>query len=841
MKIERLATYTSCKFNSCQCNGWKNRSTQNTIDNNPNGSNTQQKSGSVNDGVSINRSCTSPTTAIAKNTKSYHAQQSLISSKLTAAEELCRSCDHPFEEHARNLKQLEDAELDKLLDIAFDVDNLWTCITVEEDIDTREIYYQIFKLLRDSISTMVTPVIESEDGPPFENPSIQTAVTNFTLYKFPNLKEKDWKVKFDLTKIVLHCLKNWKLQIPNLHKVHSKEDIETYKINYGRWLCYCHVPAFCDSLPCYDTTQIFGRKFLKNVFPSMTRQLMTRLEAEKDKLKLDGREAVFSQMPNLIAQLSQELDESNSPIWDAHFKPTLLPFMVQPSSSQSSQHSHLPSLQPVHIVTTTNNNNFSEESDSRMFVSLTDSSFTTIPKLTSASGFTTVNLSPGVKTNKGKGEKRSRRPEDAQTAPQGLLSSKKIKLEPGRFYDSDKIESIISEIKSPDGGFITDICNTSEALIPDMASARDEAARSEERRKVIEFHIIANSVNKTVSKRNLLWLIEIQNVFSHQLPRMPKEYITRLVFDPKHRTLALIKDNKPIGGICFRMFPSQGFTEIVFLAVTSCEQVKGYGTHLMNHLKDYHVRHGMSTFLTYADSFAIGYFKKQAFTFDITLKEESYLGYLKDYEGATLMECQLLPNITHTQLTSVLHIQKTIIRRLILEKQNEMRRKYSGNSCFKEDFTKPIPIEFIEGISESGLKVKTKSTNQQSTRSVKEENVETVDSIFSQLNSLLNSVRGHSAAWPFLKPVSASEAPDYHEHIKYPMDLKTMSERLRSKYYVNRRLFIIDMKRIFNNCRSYNNPETEYYKSANVLEKFFFAKLRDFGIKYQALSSYVKV
>lgn len=167
----------------------------------------------------------------------------------------------------------------------------------------------------------------------------------------------------------------------------------------------------------------------------------------------------------------------------------------------------------------------------------------------------------------------------------------------------------------------------------------------------------------------------------------------------KHKTLALVKDNKPIGGICFRMFPTQNFTEIVFCAVTSNEQVKvinvfhritlpclyilwkslrrhrrfllkfaikilsgfefnlqnfsasyccfhcservrmgtfcagihhmafkssefdvtadnscffqGYGTHLMNHLKDYHVKHSVLNFLTYADEYAIGYFKKQ--------------------------------------------------------------------------------------------------------------------------------------------------------------------------------------------------------------------------------------
>ena len=39
--------------------------------------------------------------------------------------------------------------------------------------------------------------------------------------------------------------------------------------------------------------------------------------------------------------------------------------------------------------------------------------------------------------------------------------------------------------------------------------------------------------------------------------------------------------------------------------------VQGYGTHLMNYLKDYCIRHGILNLLTFADSFAIGYFKKQ--------------------------------------------------------------------------------------------------------------------------------------------------------------------------------------------------------------------------------------
>ena len=208
-----------------------------------------------------------------------------------------------------------------------------------------------------------------------------------------------------------------------------------------------------------------------------------------------------------------------------------------------------------------------------------------------------------------------------------------------------------------------------QAILPEHAP-RDEAAKQEEKRGLIEFHCVSNSLTEKVPKQTMLWLIALQNVFSHQLPRMPKgidmkyvcyqlencisrmethryhyakiitcisEYITRLVFDPKHKTLALIKDGRPIGGICFRMFSSQGFSEIVFCAVTSNEQVKGYGTHLMNHLKDYHIRNGVFHFLTFADEFAIGYFKKQGFSKDIKLGKSVYQGYIKDYEGATLM------------------------------------------------------------------------------------------------------------------------------------------------------------------------------------------------------------
>ena len=68
---------------------------------------------------------------------------------------------------------------------------------------------------------------------------------------------------------------------------------------------------------------------------------------------------------------------------------------------------------------------------------------------------------------------------------------------------------------------------------------------------------------------------------------MPKEYIARLVLDRRHRSVAIVRrDGAVLGGVTYRPFgPPQRFGEIAFCAVTANEQVKGFGTRLMNHTK----------------------------------------------------------------------------------------------------------------------------------------------------------------------------------------------------------------------------------------------------------------
>jgi len=81
-------------------------------------------------------------------------------------------------------------------------------------------------------------------------------------------------------------------------------------------------------------------------------------------------------------------------------------------------------------------------------------------------------------------------------------------------------------------------------------------------------------------------LIALKNIFSKQLPNMPREYIARLVLDRRHRSVAIVRRRRNVvGGITYRPFHQQRFGEIAFCAVTANEQVKGFGTRLMNFTK----------------------------------------------------------------------------------------------------------------------------------------------------------------------------------------------------------------------------------------------------------------
>lgn len=94
----------------------------------------------------------------------------------------------------------------------------------------------------------------------------------------------------------------------------------------------------------------------------------------------------------------------------------------------------------------------------------------------------------------------------------------------------------------------------------------------------------------------------------------------------------------------------------------------------MDHFK-HHIRRtypDMMHFLTYADNYAVGYFKKQGFSKDITLDRSIWAGYIKDYEGGTIMQCTMLRKVNYLEKEDIVAQQ----REAILTKIRQMSKSH---------------------------------------------------------------------------------------------------------------------------------------------------------------------
>ncbi|PLW33747.1 hypothetical protein PCASD_12510 [Puccinia coronata f. sp. avenae] len=72
------------------------------------------------------------------------------------------------------------------------------------------------------------------------------------------------------------------------------------------------------------------------------------------------------------------------------------------------------------------------------------------------------------------------------------------------------------------------------------------------------------------------------------------------------------------------------------------------------------------------------------------------------------------------------------------------------------------------------------------------------------------ALASHPLSQPFRKPVDPirESAPDYFNIIHNPMDFKTMGIKLEMGQYPNREAFKDDVNLIFNNCKTYNLPDS---------------------------------
>lgn len=358
----------------------------------------------------------------------------------------------------------------------------------------------------------------------------------------------------------------------------------------------------------------------------------------------------------------------------------------------------------------------------------------------------------------------------------------------------------------------------------------EKPAVIEERNGDISFYVVNNDGRNHSS----IILTGLKCIFQKQLPKMPKDYIARLVYDRTHLSIAIVKrppagsfaessglPGEVVGGITYRPFKGRQFAEIVFCAISSDQQVKGYGAHLMCHLKDYvRASSDVMHFLTYADNYAIGYFKKQGFTKDITLDKPRWMGYIKDYEGGTIMQCSMLPKVRYLEMGRLLLKQKAAVHAKIsvnsasytLHQPPAQWRKLKPGEKIP-----PIDPLSIDAIKATGWSHDMDALSRQPRR----------NQSHSLFMSLLNALQTSSASWPFLAPVNKEEVQDYYTVIKEPMDLSTMEQKLENDQYEAVEDFIKDVLLVVRNCKRYNAENTPYAKAANKLEKEMWKRIKE--------------
>lgn len=196
-----------------------------------------------------------------------------------------------------------------------------------------------------------------------------------------------------------------------------------------------------------------------------------------------------------------------------------------------------------------------------------------------------------------------------------------------------------------------------------------------------------------VHSQTLMHLCDGMHLFSRQLPNMGTPYISRLVYDVQAFSVFLLHGGRVSGGICSRLFSKEEFIEIVFCAVDSTYQTRGYGRLVMNYLKLYLQNIEIYDLLTCADNEAVTYFRKQGFNkHEILINPSRWVGCIKDYDGITLVHCKIRPDVDYLHFPISLRKQQIVLEQKtgVILTANQQNPLYTMNAS-----SKPNDIVFL--------------------------------------------------------------------------------------------------------------------------------------------------
>jgi len=105
------------------------------------------------------------------------------------------------------------------------------------------------------------------------------------------------------------------------------------------------------------------------------------------------------------------------------------------------------------------------------------------------------------------------------------------------------------------------------------------------------------------------------------------------------------------------------------------------------------------------------------------------------------------------------------------------------------------------------------------------------EELMERCDKVLNALQRHRFHNIFANPVDPVMLgiPDYETVIKDPMDLGTVSDKLRQGLYKHPREFEYECRLTFQNCTTYNSPGTDAYAMGAAMEAEFVKKWLELG------------
>ncbi|XP_025193468.1 histone acetyltransferase KAT2A-like [Melanaphis sacchari] len=502
-----------------------------------------------------------------------------------------KDCKHGLCDHISHLINASENMLNSLMRLIFDFENVRDEIeylsTLPSDDQKKLLLQKCKEFVYHEIKNFISPdslvvIKDPIEIVPFESPTIIEILKNFCLYKFL-LNPQHVKVAFQIVKMILKSFDQWvwytSEELSSFNRIRYNRSYESYYQKYKENFLF---PNSIQSLsrPRLTSSMVFGQDVLRYTIGPFRTSIAESFLNEINDFTFSKRCVKLKMLPRFLELFEFEVYALDSPIWNLNHTHT--PY---PKNVLDNLNSKLTELIQNHLNETIMHLN-EKKTQGRIYKS-------------------------------------------------SCLTNGVVKRVPDENYNNyvliDKLIEAFESMCIDFGpntslkGFMTDQ-NKSKTQIKDKNAG-------------IEMMVFDCKSNFT---KCVLCRKELKKMYLTRLPRLSDICVTKLEKDKQIQTLAMLEDGVPVGGIYFRTFKSQRFTEIILSVFKIDLHANGYESRLMSYLKDYNIKNDIWDLLVYADKGTFEFFNKQNFSPKVKIPKTVFNKHITHYgDSYNLMHCNL--------------------------------------------------------------------------------------------------------------------------------------------------------------------------------------------------------